>query len=122
MNPNDVVLIGVIPSRDPDGIVHESFVYSIDAPTNLWCGALCDDGSRMGPEFMAYGINTLISQDKFDIGDEVTVENQVGVKLVFRIAETVSKDSVEAFLAETPTVNKIEVHVLSPTAATAEMN
>ena len=53
MDHNEVLLIGVF---DPDG-VDEGFVYTVDAPTNLWVQALTDQGSRMGAHFMAAGLN-----------------------------------------------------------------
>ena len=61
-----VQLIGVLPDENTEG-----FCYTVDAPTNLWVGALCDDGSRMGNHFMAFILNELIEADCFSEGDSV---------------------------------------------------
>jgi hypothetical protein len=107
MNHNEVVLIGVF---DPEG-KQEAWVYSVDAPINLWVGALCDDGSRMGADFMAHVLNELLEADAFYEGDTVEIKNQSGVSLTATVGPEVPARSVEAFQALTDTVRKVTVHV-----------
>ena len=107
MNSRDVQLIGVF---DPDG-KDEGFVYSINAPTNLWVGAICDDGSRMGAQFMAHVLNGLIEADSWGEGDSYEIANQNGVKLTATVGEEVPARSVDAFQAQSATVRKVTVSV-----------
>lgn len=111
MNPQEVLLIGVF---DPDGR-EEGFVYTVDAPTNLWVGALCDDGSRMAHEFMGYVLNSLIDEDCFNEGDFVTLANQNGTGLIATVGEEVPVDEVQALQARHagPTVRKVTVAVVN---------
>lgn len=107
MNHNDVTVFGIF---DPDG-KQESFCYTHNAPTNLWIGAVCDDGSRMHVQFMTYILNGLLEDDSFEEGDTFLVENQDGVKLTATVGPEVSARSVEAFQSLTDTVRKVTVHV-----------
>lgn len=110
MNHNDVQLIGVFGTKDQP---MEGFVYSRNAPTNLWVGALCTDGSRMGHEFMAFVVNELIDNDRFAEGDRVEMDNQDGTHLVATVGAEVPKDDVEAYGAMSPTVRVVSVAVES---------
>ena len=105
MNHSDVLLVGVI---DPAG-KEESFVYSLDAPTNLWIGALCDDGTRMSPPFMAHILNGLIEDDSFEEGDMFMVSDQNGTTLIATVGAYVSASSVHAFQSLTHEVRKVTV-------------
>jgi hypothetical protein len=107
MNHNDVQLIGVF---DPDG-KDEGFVYSVNAPVNLWMEALCTDGSRMGHEFMACFLNLFIDDDKFSPGDAVEIRNQAGVLLRAVAWDPVPKEDLQAYQALTPTVLPVTVEV-----------
>jgi hypothetical protein len=102
-----VLLIGVF---DPDGQT-EGFTYTVNAPTNLWIGAVCDDGSRMSHEFMAYFLNSLLEADAFDEGDFVITRNQDRVQLTAIVGPLVAARSVDAFQAQTDEVRKVSVHV-----------
>lgn len=97
MNHLDVQIIGVLPDKDS-----EAFCYTVDAPTNLWIGALCEDGSRMGNNFMAFVLNELIEADCFNKGDTVEVSNQDGVLLTATVGQLVPARQVEAFAAKGP--------------------
>jgi hypothetical protein len=107
MDHSDVTLVGVF---DPEG-KHESFTYTVDAPTNLWIGALCSDGSRMSTEFQAHFLNELLEADAFNEGDFVITRNQNGVCLVAIVGDEVRAREVEAFLAHTDTVKRVTVNV-----------
>jgi hypothetical protein len=107
MDHNDVLVFGIF---DPDG-KQEAFCYTHNAPTNLWIGALCDDGSRMAVEFMTYLINGLLEDDCFEEGDFFMVRNQDGVPLTATVGAEVAARSVDAFQALTDTVRKVSVHV-----------
>lgn len=98
MNHLQVRLIGVF---DPEG-KDESFTYTVDAPVNLWIGALCEDGSRMGSQFMAFVLNELIEADCFSEGDVVEVHNQDGTTLTATVGRRVPARQVEAFAARGP--------------------
>lgn len=110
MNHDDVLLVGVF---DPDGN-DEGFCYSTNAPTNLWVGALCSDGSRMSHEFMAYVLNELIDADCFGAGDFADLRNQDGKGLIATVGAKVPKRSVQAFAAVGPTVRVVTVEVVAP--------
>ena len=107
MNFKDVQLIGVI---DPDG-KEEAFVYTLNAPTNLWIGAICSDGTRMGAQFMAHVLNGLIEADSFAEGDTYVIANQNGTKLTATVGEEVPADAVDAFQANSDTVRTVTVSV-----------
>lgn len=107
MDHMEVTVFGIF---DPEG-KQEAFCYTYDAPTNLWIGALCDDGSRMHVEFMTYIINCLLEDDLFEEGDFFLVQNQDGVKLTAIVGPSVPARSVQAFQALTDTVRKVTVHV-----------
>lgn len=107
MNHSEVLLIGVF---DPDG-KQESFTYTVDAPTNLWIGAICADGSRMDVRFCAHFLNELLDADCFKEGDFVQMRNQDGVKLTAIVGPAVPASSVQAFQALTDTVRKVTIHV-----------
>jgi len=107
MNFMDVLVFGIF---DPEG-KQEAFCYTHNAPTNLWIGALCDDGSRMGVEFMNYIINCLLEDDLFNEGDFYMVQNQDGVKLTAIVGPAVPARSVDAFQSLTDTVRTVTVHV-----------
>jgi hypothetical protein len=111
MNHNDVFLIGVISAQDDDGTIHEAFCYTTNAPTNLWVGAICNDGSRMDVRFLGYFLNQLIEADAFNEGDFVMDRNQDGVKLTAIVGSEVPARSVDAFQAQTDTVRKVSIHV-----------
>lgn len=110
MDHRDVELVGVF---DPEG-VEESFVYTVDAPTNLWIGALCDDGSRMGTEFMAHLLNSLIDNDMFNEGNAATVVDQSGITMIVTVGPHVPALDVEAYFAETLHVRVVTVTVPTP--------
>jgi hypothetical protein len=107
MNHSDVLLIGVF---DPDGR-EEAFVYSVDAPRNLWIGALCADGSRMGIEFMQYILNEMIEADLFNPGQTFDLANQNGMRMRATIGEFVPARDVSAFQAQTSHVLPVSVEV-----------
>jgi hypothetical protein len=107
MNHNDVLVFGIF---DPEG-KQEAFCYTHNAPTNLWIGALCDDGSRMHVDFMTYILNGLLEDDSFNEGDTFAVQNQDGVALTATVGAEVAARSVDAFQALTDTVRKVSVHV-----------
>ena len=107
MDHNEVLVFGIF---DPEG-QQESFCYTHNAPTNLWIGALCDDGSRMAVQFMTYILNELMEGDLFDEGDFFMVQNQDGVKLTAIVGAAVPARSVDAFQSLTDTVRKVTVHV-----------
>lgn len=112
MNHNDVQLVGVF---DPNG-GDEAFIYSINAPVNLWVGALCEDGSRMSMNFMGHIMNGLIDGDLFNFDDTYRVENQVGIGLVATVGEFVAKSDLQAFMAESDVVRRVSV---TPTGVTS---
>jgi|KBSMisStaDraftv2_1062788.scaffolds.fasta_scaffold119639_4 hypothetical protein len=107
MDHHEVLVFGIF---DPDG-KQESFCYTHNAPTNLWIGALCDDGSRMHVDFMTYILNGLMEDDAFNEGDTFVVRNQDGVSLTATVGAEVAARSVDAFQALTDTVRKVSVHV-----------
>lgn len=107
MNHLDVLVFGIF---DPEGKA-ESFCYTHNAPTNLWIGALCDDGSRMHVEFMTYILNGLLEDDAFNEGDTFVVRNQNGVELTATVGAAVAARSVDAFQALSDTVRTVSVHV-----------
>ena len=107
MDHNDVLVFGIF---DPDG-KQESFCYTHNAPTNLWIGALCEDGSRMHVNFMTHILNELLEADAFEEGDFFTLQNQDGVKLTAIVGASVPARSVDAFQSLTDTVRKVSVHV-----------
>jgi hypothetical protein len=107
VNHTEVLVFGIF---DPDG-KQESFCYTHNAPTNLWIGALCDDGSRMHVNFMTHLINELLEADGFNEGDFVQVRNQDGTVLTAIVGAAVPARSVDAFQALTDTVRKVTVHV-----------
>ena len=111
VNHNDVFLIGVISAVDDDGTINEAFCYTTNAPTNLWVGAICADGSRMDVRFLAYFLNQLIEIDAWSEGDFVQDRNQAGVLLTAIVGPEVSARSVDAFQAQTDTVRKVMIHV-----------
>jgi len=107
MNPQEVQLIGVF---DPDG-KDEAFVYSVNAPVNLWIEALCTDGSRMSHVFMASFLNLFIDDDKFSPGDAVEIRNQKGVLLRAVAWDPVLKEDLGAYQALTDHVLPVTVEV-----------
>lgn len=107
MDHNDVLIIGVF---DPEG-KQEAFCYTVNAPTNLWVGALCEDGSRMGVDFMTYLLNGLLESDGFDEGDFFQVQDQSEVMLTAIVGKEVPVSIVQAFQATTDTVRKVSVNV-----------
>ena len=107
MDCAQVLLIGVF---DPDG-KNESFTYTVNAPTNLWIGAICEDGSRMSVEFQAFFLNRLLEDDCFNEGDFVMTQNQDRTKLTAIVGPLVAARSVEAFQAQSDEVRKVSVHV-----------
>lgn len=107
MDHNEVLVFGIF---DPDG-KQESFCYTHNAPTNLWIGALCSDGSRMGVHFMTHFLNELMDADAFAEGDFVQMRNQDGVVLTAIVGEEVPARSVDAFQAMTDTVRRVSVHI-----------
>jgi len=111
VNHEEVFLIGVIAQQDEDGTIHEAFCYSTNAPTNLWVGAICDDGSRMDVRFLAYFLNELIEIDAWGEGDFVQDRNQDGVLLTAIVGPEVPARSVDAFQAWTDTIRKVTIHV-----------
>ena len=110
MNHKDVVLIGVMSAVD-DEEIKEAFCYTTNAPVNLWVGALCEDGSRMSVQFLAYFLNQLLEADAFYEGDSVQERNQNGVLLTAIVGPEVPARSVDAFQARTDTVRKVCIHV-----------
>ena len=75
MDHTQVQLIGVFSAEgDPDP--KEGFVYSTNAPTNLWIGAICDDGSRMGHQIMAHILNGILRNDEFIEGGVYALRSQ----------------------------------------------
>lgn len=108
MDHHAVDLIGVF---DPDGR-DESFCYSVNAPTNLWIGALCEDGLRMSPQFMAYILNELIEQDGFNEGDVVLVDNQDGALLQATVGGMVPARRFQAYMARSLTVRTVAVRTI----------
>jgi len=107
MDHNDVLVFGIF---DPEG-KQESFCYTHNAPTNLWIGALCDDGSRMSVQFMTHFLNELMDIDGFNEGDFVQMRNQDGVVLTAIVGGSVPARSVDAFQSLTDTVRTVLVHV-----------
>jgi hypothetical protein len=112
MNPQEVTLIGVV---DPDG---ETWCYTVDAPTNLWVGEICRDGSRMSIQFMAHMLNGLIEADGFHEGATYEVRNQDGVVLRAVVGEEVLATSVEAYQSLSDTVRTVTVSVVSTESST----
>lgn len=108
MNFKDVQLIGVIGTAEQP---QEAFVYTLNAPTNLWIGAICTDGSRMGAQFMAHILNGLIEADSFAEGDTFVIANQIGANLTATVGEEVPADAVDAFQAHSDTVRVVTVDV-----------
>ena len=108
MNHADVQLIGVF---DPDGI-DEGFCYSVDAPRNLWIGALTAEGTRMGHQFMSYILNTLIEDDCFNPGQWAEVIDQAGACLRATVMKPVPAHDVKAYAAETRLVLPVSVKVV----------
>lgn len=107
MNWRDVQLVGVF---DPEG-VDETFVYTVNAPVNLWIGALCSDGSRMGPQFMGGILNALLEADSFNEGDTYEVRSQSGALLTATVGHWVPSRTVEANAANSDVVRVITVAV-----------
>lgn len=107
MNHDDVLLVGV---GDPDG-KEESFCYTVDAPTNLWIGALTEQGSRMAIGFMAGLLNQLIEGDCWLEGMSYVEVDQGGVLLTATVGELVPARSVSAFLCQTNMVRRVSVTV-----------
>ena len=107
MDHTEVLVFGIF---DPDG-QQESFCYTHNAPTNLWIGALCDDGSRMHVNFMTHFLNELMEADAFDEGDFVQMRNQDGIVLTAIVGPSVPARSVDAFQSLTDTVRTVSVHV-----------
>src|SRR5690349_8556432 len=96
----DHSLVRLIGVSDPDGEI-ESFVYSTNAPTNLFVSALCVDGSRMDVRFMAHLMNRLIDADAFQEGSTIDAATDAGLILRATVGPLVAKESVEAFQSET---------------------
>jgi hypothetical protein len=110
MDHNLVQLIGVGPTANDKPF--EAFVYTTNAPTNLWIGAICDDGSRMSLQFMAYILNGLIVNDSFNENDTFELNNQDGVSLVAEVGELQDGAPLEANLANTKMVRIVRVRVV----------
>lgn len=109
MNHDEVQLIGVF---DPQGR-DEGFTYTVNLPTghNLWIGALCDDGSRMGQFYMAWILNNLIDLDRWNEGDAFQSVTEKEVTLVATVGELVDRNEVQAFQALTDKVRRVTVAV-----------
>lgn len=107
MNYLDVQLIGVF-DTPPE---QEMFCYTVDlpAPWNLWVSALCEDGTRMHHIFMAFLLNGLIAEDKWNEGDSIELVDQDGAVLRATVTALVDKSFVEAFASQTPGVRMIKV-------------
>jgi hypothetical protein len=109
MDHMQVQLIGVFGTQEEP---IEGFCYTVNAPVNLWVGARCTDGSRMGSQFMGYVLNTLIDADGFSAGSQVEVADQGGTRLVAVVGEEVPKRDVQANLAHSDTVRVVTVTVI----------
>lgn len=109
MDHNLVQLIGVFPTENEP---IEGFCYTVNAPTNLWVGAVTDAGSRMGLQFMAYGMNRLLDADCFAEGTHIEFADQAGRTIRFVVGDLVPKADVQAFQAMSDEVRRVRVEVI----------
>lgn len=113
MDHNEVQLIGVFGTEDDPS---EPFVYTVDAPTNLWVSCRTANGTMMGHKFAAWGLNELLEADAFAPGDFVDIVDQNDVVVRFTVGdEAPAHDpAVQAYQARSTTVRLVAVTVVEP--------
>lgn len=110
MDPMTVQLIGVFPTVDDEPF--DAFVYSMNAPTNLFVRQTCEDGSKMSAQVMAMGLNRLMLADAFGFNEFVDVELDGGTVLRFQVGELLHKTEAGAHQAMSESVRLVSVGVM----------